>query len=298
VSSVVDLGTPAPVAVGAGRTTSANRGPSIALNQYMSRPGVDESSASRDAQIVKMQRLISVTDDADPQKPDFHFRLAELYASKQRQSQNQGNEKESQQWLLEAAKSYMAATKFKNYERGDAVDFGLASLLLFAKKEGQAREYFMRLIKDYPASKYIPDAYLTFAESYFDKGEVDRALKFYEKVEQFPKSSVYPYAVYKKAWCYVNLRDDKVALETFVAVLRATQDERGGVNPALRLALQDESRKGIVRTYADVGAPSTAPAFFQRVGGESWRKMLDLLAAEYTERGQVNEAAQVRKLGR
>ncbi len=31
-----------------------------------------------------MRRLIAVTQDDDPQKPDFHFRLAELYAEKQR----------------------------------------------------------------------------------------------------------------------------------------------------------------------------------------------------------------------
>ena len=37
-----------------------------------------------DAQISKMKRLIQVTPDDDPQKPDFFFRLGELFAEKQR----------------------------------------------------------------------------------------------------------------------------------------------------------------------------------------------------------------------
>src|SRR3954466_10106069 len=42
-----------------------------------------------DAQISKMRRLITVTADDDPQKPDFMFRLGELYAEKQRYNFNQ-----------------------------------------------------------------------------------------------------------------------------------------------------------------------------------------------------------------
>ena len=42
-----------------------------------------------DAQISKMRRLIQVTGDDDPQKPDFLFRLGELYAEKQRFNFNQ-----------------------------------------------------------------------------------------------------------------------------------------------------------------------------------------------------------------
>ena len=59
------------------------------------------------------------------------------------------------------------ALKSARYEM-DEVLFRLAFLLTSVKKEDQAREFFHRLIKDYPNSKYIPDAYLSFAEYYFD----------------------------------------------------------------------------------------------------------------------------------
>ena len=109
--------------------------------------------------------------------------------------------RQEQTWTLEAVKAYIAATSYPKYERMDEVLFRLAALLTSVKKDDQAREYFHRLIKDYPTSKYIPDAYLAFAEHAFEGGEMEAALKFYEKVEQFPKSSVYPYAAYKKGWC-------------------------------------------------------------------------------------------------
>src|SRR5204863_9692020 len=105
------------------------------------------------------------------------FRLAELYAEKQRfyfgsahaldqkifdappaqkgtlQAQQKGYQQTQEKWLLEAVKAYIAATKFNKYERMDEVLFKLAYLLTSVKKEDQARVFFLRLIKDYPNSK-------------------------------------------------------------------------------------------------------------------------------------------------
>ena len=144
----------------------------------------------------------------------------------------------------------------------DEVLFRLAFLLTSVKKEDQAREFFHRLIKDYPNSKYIPDAYLSFAEYYFDKGEMDNALKFYEKVEQFPKSSVYPYAVYKKGWCYVNQGDYKTALETFVGVVRMSTE--GKVNVSRR-----RSRRSSRRPRRTSSRPTPTSAAPRRPGSSS-----------------------------
>jgi tetratricopeptide (TPR) repeat protein len=272
-----------------------------------------------DAQISKMRRLIQVTGDDDPQKPDFLFRLGELYAEKQHynfskaraldqrifdlppnqrgslQQQQRVYEAEEQKWLLEAVKAYIAATKFRKYERMDEVLFRLAFLLTSVKKEDQAREFFHRLIKDYPDSKYIPDAYLSFAEYYFDKGEMDNALKFYEKVELFPKSSVYPYAVYKKGWCYVNQGDYKTALETFVGVVRMSTEGKVNVSKAQKEALIKEAKKDIVKAYAHVGGPDKAWEFFQRTGGDYAPKMMEALAELYWEQGQFPDSSRVYK---
>jgi TolA-binding protein len=291
-------------------------GPTITVDQFIfQKQGQIQKLV--DAQIIKMRRLIQVTQDDDPQKPDFDFRLAELYAEKQRyyfstahsldqkifdaqgaqkatlENQQKGYLQTEEKWLLEAVKVYVAATKFPKYERMDEVLFKLAYLLTSVKKEDQARVFFLRLIKDYPDSKYIPDAYLSFAEYYFDKAEMDAALKFYEKVEQFPKSSVYPYAVYKKGWCYVNMGDYKTALETFVGVVRMTQEGHVNVNKNQKEALQKEAKKDIVKAYAHVGGPDKAWEFFQRTGGDFAPKMMEALAELYWEQGKFPDSTRV-----
>ncbi len=294
-------------------------GPVLTVDQFVSqkREGIIKLV---DLQINKMRRLIQVTTDDDPQKPDFLFRLGELYAEKQNYNFMQGararredlrdaaesarpagrgadsaTSRKQQKWLLEAVKAYIGATKFRKYERMDEVLFRLAFLLTSVKKEDQAREFFHRLIKDYPNSKYIPDAYLSFAEYYFDKGEMDNALKFYEKVEQFPKSSVYPYAVYKKGWCYVNQGDYKTALETFVSVVRMSTEGKVNVSKAQKEALIKEAKKDIVKAYAHVGGPEKAWEFFQRTGGDYAPKMMEALAELYWEQGQFGDSSRVYK---
>lgn len=293
-------------------------GPVLTVDQFVQgRQGKIQTIT--DAQISKMKRLITVTPDDDPQKPDFYFRLGELFAEKQRfyfsqahaldqkifeapanqkaslTQQQQGFQKSEEKWLLEACKAYIESTKYKKYERMDEVLFKLAFLLTSVKKEDQARVFFLRLIKDYPNSKYIPDAYLSFAEYYFDKGEMENALKFYEKVEQFPKSSVYPYAVYKKGWCYVNLGDFKTALETFVGVVRMATEGKVNVGAAQKAALVKEAKKDIVKAYSHVGGPEKAWEFFQRTGGDYAPKMMEALAELYWEQGKFGDSSRVYK---
>lgn len=279
-------------------------GPTITVEQFIEkkRERIVEIS---DRQIEQMKKLIALSTEDDPQKPDLWFRLGELYAEKQRyffvkareldekiyqapparkpalQQQQQDHERRERSWLLESARAYIEATKHRKYERMDEVLFKLAYLLTTAKKEEQAREFFHRLIKDYPTSKYIPDAYLSFAEHFFEKGEMDAALRFYERVEQFPSSSVHAYAVYKKGWCWINLGQFKDALTTFVNVVRSTENAR---NAGAR-QLAREARKDIVRAYARVGTADRAWELFQRTGGDYAPKMMELLAELYWDQG-------------
>jgi tetratricopeptide (TPR) repeat protein len=289
---------------------------------------VEEFRGQRQEKIVKInqiaiekhQRLLRVTDDDDPQKPEFHFRLAELYYEQQRytnfqarsldervfQAKNPGEkarleqqqkrlEGEERQWLLKAVESYVAASQFRKYEKMDEVLFRLAYLLQTIKKEEQAREFFLRLIKDYPNSKYVPDAYLSFAQYFFDKGEMDAAKKFYEKVEQFPKSSVYGYAVYKKGWCFINLGDFRTALQTFVDVIRLAQAGKAGGNKLANQALEREAKKDVVKAYARTpgAGPDKAWEFFNRTGGDFAPKMMEALAELYWEQGMFGDSTKV-----
>jgi tetratricopeptide (TPR) repeat protein len=274
-----------------------------------------------DKQIIYMRNLVQTASEEDPKKPDYYFRLAELYAEKQRyyaheargldqkiwdaeQAKKSGEasklkqrqqqlDKLSERWSLESVKNYVQASKFQKYPKMDEVLFRLAYLLQMIKKEDQARDFFHRLIKDYPESKYVPNAYLSFAEFYFQKGEMENALKFYEKVEQFPKSSVFGFALYKKGWVEINLGNFRSALEIFIKVIQLCQE--GKIDKAQRGPLEKEAKKDLVKAYARTpgATPEKSWDFFQRMGGTYAPKMLESLAELYWEMGMFGDSNKV-----
>ena len=186
----------------------------------------------RDELITEYKGAIDDTEDDDPRKPELMFRLAEAYSQKQRyfhsiametankidheanaaKKTDLANKKkkltnEENKWLAAAVKSYLALAandKFKNYARMDEVLFFLAYTLQQAGRKPDAFKVYQRLTKDYPQSKFIPDAYLAIADQFFTDNNLDEAEKFYDKVLKFPKAPVYAYALYKKGWVYYN----------------------------------------------------------------------------------------------
>jgi tetratricopeptide (TPR) repeat protein len=296
-------------------------GPTLTVDAFVGQQR-DKINDITDKQIKIMLRLVTNAADDDSQKPDYMFRLGELYAEKQRfktfnargldqkifeaqQAKNSGQvsnlkqqqqkfEKEAEDSAIKAVKSYVAASKYPKYTRMDEVLFRLAYLLQMIKKEDQAREFFHRLIKDYPQSKYVPNAYLSFAEFYFQKGEMENAGKFYEKVEQFPGSSVFGFALYKKGWVEINLGNFKSALEIFVKVIQLCENGKIPKNQAG--PLMKEAKKDLVKAYARTpgASPDKAWDFFQRMGGaKDAPKMLEALAELYWEQGMFPESSKI-----
>lgn len=288
--------------------------------------GVGEKVKSiTDVQIQKYKRLIDVTNDNDPEKPDLLFRLAELYNEQYRyydfrareldekifNAGNAGNQplvnqlkgqqgdyqKKSQQWLLASAKEYLEVAdhpdKYGSYKRMDEVLFYLAYMLNQVKKEDAARKYFKRLIKDYPKSKFIPYAFLAFGDYFFDQKQLEDALKFYDKVMQFPDSPIYGYAKYKEGWVYYNLGDFKQALATFVAVVELSNKVSGPGSKSQKIALGKEAKKDCVRAYARIGTPEKAWDFFRRVGGDYAMTMMEQLGDLYNAQGQFQDSIKV-----
>lgn len=173
-------------------------------------------------------------------------------------------------------------TSAESDPRYDEVLFTYGYHLQSAGKPKQARTLFHRLIKNYPNSVHVPGAYLAFADYFFDANEMDNALRFYDKVMQFPKSDVYNYALYKKGWVYINLGKSQDALEAFYEVTSRT---RGSTTTADANLLRS-AKKDFVRAYADVGKPTKAFVAFERVDKASAFEMLGHLADIYASQGQ------------
>lgn len=273
-----------------------------------------------DAAIGKLKQLIEITEDDDPEKADYYFRLAEHYrdkkvifsfqaremdekifqaedAAKERLKATQANyEKMSRDWMIKSIKMYLAIAqndKWAKYNRMDEVLYNVADILNQAKRRDKARAFFSKLIRNYPQSKYIPDAYLSFAEFYFNDGQVENALKLYERVARYPDSPIYGYAVYKQGWCWLNLKDPRRALELFVQVIRNAHKWAGPKKG--KIVLIKEARKDSVRAYAMVGTPEKAWPFFKRIGGDTAMSMLERLANMYFGQGKYGPSIRIFK---
>jgi tetratricopeptide (TPR) repeat protein len=302
------------------RAKDDKRKPTISADDVFGGVGEKVKSVT-DSQIRVLQRLIDNTNDTDPEKPDLLYRMAELYAEQQRyynfrareldqkvfDAQQANNaqladkykaeqtdyQKKESTWLIAAVKKYLEVAnndKFANYKRMDQVLFYLAYLLTQQKREDLARPIFKRLIKDYPQSVFIPDAYLSFGEYFFEQKDFEHALQFYDKVLQFPQSRVYGFARYKEGWVYFNLGDFKQALATFVNVIEMGAQHSKDKNWA---PLVKESKKDCVRAFGRVGTPEKAWPFFQKIGGEYAPTMLEMLGELYNAQGQFADSIKI-----
>ena len=268
----------------------------------------------RDAQIQQFELLIEDTEADNPELPDLLFRLAELHSQKQRfwrfkamelfpkidkakgatKSKLRGRQKnyfdQEKQALIGAIKVYAQIAnnpKFKNYPRMDEALFYFAYTLDNAKRIKDARKVYHQLITNYPDSKYIPQAYLSFADYFFQNNDLNNAEKFYDKVLEFPQSSVYAYALYKKGWVYINQDRPQDALETFFKVANITEGKKGKEN------LNKASKKDFVRAYAEVGRAEKALKAFERVDKGYAIDMLKILGSIYLDQGQAEKAIYV-----
>lgn len=174
--------------------------------------------------------------------------------------------------------------QFRNYPRMDTALFYFAFTLQIAKQIADSRKVYARLIKDYPKSKHIPDAFLAFAEYYFDEGSLENAERFYDKVLQFPEAPIYTYALYKKGWVYLNQDRNQEAYEVFAEVARLTTGKKG------KETINSAAKKDAVRAYAEMGKAETALQAFSRIDRKYAPRMLEILADLYMEKGKGPKA--------
>jgi TolA-binding protein len=270
----------------------------------------------RNEQEAILQRLIDSTPDSEvEEKSDYYFRLGELYAKQQRlfrlkaaeaaiavdKAKTPGDKAKAQQaakaaedkakmYLLKAVKTYKGLTDndaFRNYPKMDMALFYYGYTLQGGTYMKEARAVYDKLLKNYPNSKYVPEAHLAFADYYFEQGQLADAEARYKQVLKFPKSSAYWYAMYKMGWIHLNLSRFQDALETFFQVAQATKNDKK--NEILNRA----AKKDFVRAYSEIGKADKAFDAFKRVDQKYAFTMLQLLADFYMEQGKSDKGIYV-----
>lgn len=316
---------PLPVQTQEAPSTGADwSGPQIQINQREA-AGIDEVHA-RSRQLLEkeigvLKNLVQRARTDNPDRPEYLLRLAETYFELQ-QSINvevrsydepiyqacnveRNSEKcKAARQAQKAAEARLDETKnatnqtyarlvqdHPTFPRMDEVLFKLAFGLDQMGDVENARQVYRRLIKDFPESRFIPSAYLSFAEYYFAQSEASAALQFYNKVLEYPpaRNPVYGYALYKTAWVHYNLQDFRASLQAFVETIEFAEQNKDATD-AVNLARQ--ARREMVLPYSRVGSPSKALAFFKRYSTSEDQAygMYENLADLYFDTGRWEEA--------
>ncbi len=173
--------------------------------------------------------------------------------------------------------------EFPNYERIDQVMYYLGYGLIRDGKDKEGASYFSRLIKGYPSSKYLPDAYLAVAEYYFKNDLLFAARTNYQECLKYKDSPVYNYALYKLGWVYYNLKEWRLAIDTFKAVIEglgATTTEQK------KIEFRNQAMNDLVVVFAEVPEGwIECRDYFERLGGEklAWSKLKKLVEKYVTD---------------
>jgi tetratricopeptide (TPR) repeat protein len=296
------------------KAQDAKSAPELNADQVLSIEGLVTGIKGEQEQILI--DLIKDTPDKEvDEKSDYYFRLGELYAKQQRfyrltsvdnqikadqakkpadkakfKATADDNAKKAKDYLLKAVRTYKALTDndaFRNYPKMDMALFYYGYTLQGGKYLKEARTVYDKLLKNYPNSKYVPDAHLAFADYYFEIGQLDDAEARYKQVLKFPKSSAYWYAMYKMGWVQLNKQRFTEALDTFFQVAQATANDKK------QDVLNRSSKKDFVRAYAEVGKADKAYPAFQRVDKKFAFDMLQILADLYLSQGKSDKAIYV-----
>lgn len=168
----------------------------------------------------------------------------------QREQQgHNGQAREYRTHMLRALETLIA--DHPNYPRADAVLFYAAFAYQEAHDMDRARVMYLGLIQRFPQSQYVPNAYLSFAEFFFEQGDMASAAQFYNRVIAIntPANTVRAYAMYKMAWVEFNRQHFDDSLQQFYAVIELgrTQPGNRSVEPLVASA-----RTELVSAYGAV----------------------------------------------
>lgn len=180
---------------------------------------------------------------------------------------------------------------FPRFGKLDEVLYSLGYHLGELERPGEAVDAYMRLVRKVPKSGYVPDAYLGIGNYYFSKNNGGEAIKWYGRCTDHPDSAVYGWGLYYIAWVCYNTQQWENAVKAFIRVLDYSKTEisekRG------RVTFMEDAGKYLVRSWAELGKPKDALAFFRRVAPGSEVMLLDMLALYYTEVSQYAKSNEV-----
>jgi tetratricopeptide (TPR) repeat protein len=195
----------------------------------------------------------------------------------------------SKVWTKAAMDIYRVILRnYKDYRRRDEVLFTMGYNLYETGEKPEGVKMYWELIKGFPESRFVPDAYLAMGEHYFNANDVFNAKKAYERALKFKTSKVYTFALYKLAWCDYNLGDYDRALEKFQQVVVEAEAERQRGGDKNKIQLKREALQDMILAFSQVDALDVAKDYYNSTVGTRETKMyMRKLAKTYEKQGKA-----------
>ena len=275
----------------------------------------EAADKKRDELIDELKTIIPRIPEGE-RKADLYFQLAELWWEKSRyvslqevkryddafsewMKARKGDEpkastRESDAYRKEALKVYQVILKdYPTYPRKDEVLFVVAYNLYEAGGKAEAIQSYNTLVKQYPQSRFVPDAYVQMGEHYFQSNDLTRARAAFEKAAAYKLPKLYPFAIYKLAWCDYNAQEYNRSIARFKEVISYSEAQADKIGPRDRIQLKNEALKDIVLAYAQIDAIDTAIAYLKEKGGDKALDYVNKLAATFFDTGKFDQAIRV-----
>ena len=173
-------------------------------------------------------------------------------------------------------------------------------------KQDEALARFERILREYPHSRFTPDAHMIKAETLLEKVDYANAFTEYEAVLKFPQTDLYGLALFKSAWCLWRIGNTDEAAKRFVSVFALS--EAGGAAQAGQSRVRDqkqldelqaEALKYLVEvlTEDEKNTASDAYAFLQKVKGDRFAgKVVKALAETYFDQSHYERGIEAYEL--
>jgi len=184
-----------------------------------------------------------------------------------------------------------------DYPKRDEVLFAVAYNQYEIGGKRDALDAYNKLIKQYPSSKLVPDAYVQMGEHYFSANDLRRARAAFQKAADFRLPKLFGFSLYKLAWCDYNVQDYEAAIGKFKEVVEYSDQQAASTNVKRdRVQLRNEALKDIVLAYAQIDAIDSAITYLRLKAGDKSFDYVNKLASTYFESGKFDNAIRVYRM--
>lgn len=182
--------------------------------------------------------------------------------------------------------------QYPRYQRRDEVLFVLGHNLYESGNREQGVASYRTLVEQHPQSRFVPDAYVQMGEHFFASNDLPRARTAFEKAASFRLPKLYPFALYKLAWCDYNAGAYSAAIAKFQEVISYSEGEMR----ADRVQLKNEALRDIVLAYARLDAVEGAIAYLWEKAGGQGAEAVERLASTYFDAGKFERSIRVYRI--